>query len=238
MSSDEPAPAAQRRTVTTHRAVKADRTVKTRRTVKIGITGPIGCGKSTILGWLAARGALVIDADHVAREVTAPGSPLVAEIVAGFGSAVAGPNGSLDRAALAAIVFNDPAELRRLESITHPVIRRRILEQIGSAETTGVPFVALEAIRLVEGGYPGLLDEVWLVTCDPPAQRSRLAARGLGLVDTQARIDAQADLLVRARAVATRVIDTSGTPAVTEAAVDRALQGARARAGRGDHGKA
>lgn len=237
MSSDEPARAAPG-SATTQRNVKTDPTVETRRTVKIGITGPIGCGKSTILGWLAARGALVIDADQVAREVTAPGSPLVAEIVAGFGSAVAGPNGSLDRAALAAIVFNDPAELRRLESIIHPVVRRRILEQIGSAETAGVPVVALEAIRLVDGGYPALLDEVWLVTCDPRAQRSRLAARGLGRDDAQARIDAQSDLVAGARTVATTVIDTSGAPAVTEAAVDRALRDALARAGRGAYGQA
>jgi dephospho-CoA kinase len=193
------------------------------RTVMIGITGPIGCGKSTILGWLAARGALVIDADQVAREVTAPGSPAVAEIVAAFGPGVAGVEGALDRAALAAIVFEDPAALRRLEAITHPLVRARILATIRDAEAAGVPIVALEAIRLVEAGYPALLDEVWLVTCDPPRQLERLEARGLAPADASARTAAQATLVERVRPVATRIIDTSGTLADTEAAVGAAL---------------
>jgi dephospho-CoA kinase len=193
------------------------------RTLKIGISGPIGCGKSTVLGWLAARGALVIDADQVAREVTAPGSAVVAEIVSAFGPGVGGSGGRLDRAALAAIVFNDPTQLDRLEAITHPVVRRRILETMGEAESAGVPIVALEAIRLVEAGYPALLDEVWLVTCDPSSQWERLAARGLAPEDASARIAAQASLLDRVRPVATRVIDTSGSLDATEAAVEEAL---------------
>ena len=193
------------------------------RTLKIGITGPIGCGKSTILGWLAERGALVIDADQVTRELMGPGSAVVASIVAAFGSAVAGPDGSLDRASLAAIVFKDPDQLHRLEAITHPVIRARILELIAEAESASMPIVALEAIRLVDGGYPSLLDEVWLVTCNADAQRERLAARGLSLEDAAARIEAQADLAEHARPVTTRVIDTSGTLAESETAVEGAL---------------
>jgi dephospho-CoA kinase len=196
-------------------------------TLKIGITGPIGCGKSTILGWLAARGALVIDADRVTRELMSPGSPVVARIVVAFGPGVGGPDRSLDRAALASIVFNDPDQLDRLESITHPVVRTRILELIAEAESASVPIVALEAIRLVDGGYPSLLDEVWLVTCDPQAQLARLAARGLPPDDAAARIEAQATLVDEVQPVATRVIDTSGTLAETEAAVDAALAAAQ-----------
>ena len=196
------------------------------RTLKIGITGPIGCGKSTILGWLAARGALVIDADRVTRELMSPGSPVVARIVGAFGPGVSGPDGSLDRAALASIVFNDPDQLHRLESITHPVVRARILELIAEAESASVPIVALEAIRLVDGGYPSLFDEVWLVTCDPEAQLARLAGRGLASDDVAARIEAQATLVDEVQPVATRVIDTSGTLAETEAAVDAALRDA------------
>lgn len=195
-------------------------------TLKIGITGPIGCGKSTVLGLLAAEGALVIDADQVAREVTSPGSPVVAAIVAAFGTRVAGPGAGLDRAALAAIVFHDPMELRRLEAITHPVVRERILATIRDAEAGGVPIVALEAIRLVEAGYPAILDEVWLVTCDPAAQRDRLAARGLAAADASARIAAQSTLAERVRPVASRVIDTSDSIAETEAAVRAALAAA------------
>jgi dephospho-CoA kinase len=197
-------------------------------TLKIGITGPIGCGKSTVLGWLAARGALVIDADQVARELTDPGSALVAEIISAFGPGVAGPGGSLNRAALAAIVFNDANQLVRLEAITHPAVRQRILAAIGGAETDGVPVVAVEAIRLVEAGYPALLDEVWLVTCEPAAQRRRLAARGLAGADADARIAAQASLAERVQPDATRVIDTSGGLVETEAAVDAALAAALA----------
>ncbi len=197
------------------------------RTLKIGITGPIGCGKSTILGWLAARGALVIDADQVAREVTAPGSAVVAEIVAAFGLGVAGADGALDRAALASIVFEDPEALRRLEAITHPVVRTRILATMRDAEAAGVPIVALEAIRLVEAGYPVLLDEVWLVTCDPSRQLERLEARGLAPADASARTAAQATLVERVRPVATRIVDTSGSLADTEAAVAAALTAAK-----------
>ena len=196
-------------------------------TLKIGITGPIGCGKSTILGLLATDGALVIDADQVAREVTSPGSPVVAAIVAAFGTRVAGSDGGLDRAALAAIVFRDSAQLRRLEAITHPVVRERILVAMRDAEAAGVPVVAVEAIGLVEAGYPALLDETWLVTCDPQVQRERLVSRGLAAADAAARIAAQSSLAERARTVASRIIDTSGSMAETEAAVQAALAAAR-----------
>jgi len=198
--------------------------------LRIGITGPIGCGKSTILGWLAARGALVIDADQVAREVMAPGSTVAAEIVSAFGSGVGGPDGGLDRAALATLVFKDAQQLGRLEAIVHPVVRERILETIQGAGAAGVPTIALEAIRLVEAGYPALLDEVWLVTCNPAAQLERLASRGLARADASARIAAQAALADRVRPVATRVIDTSGSLAATEAAIEAALEDARRRA--------
>jgi dephospho-CoA kinase len=171
----------------------------------------------------------VVDADQIAREVTAPGSPIVAEIVAAFGPVVAGSAGSLDRAALARIVFNDPAELGRLEAITHPAVRTRILADLRDAEAAAVPIVALEAIRLVDGGYPVLLDEVWLVTCDRGVQLERLAMRGLAPDDAAARIAAQASLVDRAELIATRVIDTSGSMAAAEAAVDAALAAASSR---------
>jgi len=198
------------------------------RPLKLGLTGPIGCGKSTILGWLADRGALVIDADVVAREVSAPGSPIAARIVAAFGTAVAASDGSLDRAALARIVFSDPVELRRLEAITHPAVRERILELLESAETGPHPIVVIEAIRLLEGGYPALLDEVWLVTCDPADQRRRLAARGMSDGDASARIAAQAGLADRVGPAVARRIDTSGSLADSEAQVAAALADALA----------
>ncbi len=198
------------------------------RPLRLGLTGPIGCGKSTVLAWLAARGALVIDADQVARAVTSPGSPVTAEVAAAFGPAVIAADGSLDRAALGTIVFGDPGQLRRLEAITHPAVREQILAALRAAEDGPQAVVVIEAIRLVEAGYPALLDEVWLVTCEPAEQRRRLVARGVSDADASARITAQAGLADRVRSVAARQIDTSGSLADSEAQVADALAGALA----------
>ena len=194
------------------------------RPLRIGITGPIGCGKSTVAGWLAERSSVVaIDADQVAREVVEPGEPALDAVIARFGSGVLRPDGSLDRAALGRIVFADPAALRDLEAITHPAVRPRILAAISAADTAGAPAVVIEAIKLVEGGLADLCDEVWLVTCDVAVQRQRLVGRGERVDDAERRIAAQAGLAERVRPVATRVIDTSGDRAVTRAIVDAAL---------------
>lgn len=200
-----------------------------RRTVRIGLTGPIGCGKSTIAGWLAERGAVVIDADVVAREVSSPGQPAHDAVIAAFGDGVRLDGGRIDRAALARVVFADPDALDRLEAIVHPVVRVRILALIAEADAAGVPAVVIEAIKLVEGGLAALCDEVWLVTCAPTVQRDRVIARGASTEDAERRIDAQAGLVERVRPVATRVLDTSG-PLVdarsrAAAAWDAALSG-------------
>jgi dephospho-CoA kinase len=179
-------------------------------TLTIGVTGPIGCGKSTVARWLEARGAVVIDADEVARAVSAPGEPGHDAVIAAFGDAVRVDVGRLDRAALARIVFRDPEALRRLEAIVHPLVRTRILEAIDEARAADAPAVVVEAIKLVEGGLAALCDEVWLVTCAPAAQRERVIDRGLEPADADQRIAAQAGLVERVRPVATRVVDTSG----------------------------
>ncbi len=197
--------------------------------VRIGLTGPIGCGKSTVAGRLAARGARLIDGDRLAREVTEPGGPALGAIVDRFGSGVLRPDGSLDRAALGQRVFADPAELRALEAITHPLIRPRVVAALDAADSSPAPAVVLEAIRLVEGGYVDLLDEVWLVACPPDVQRERLAGRGLDVVEADRRIAAQAGLVERVQAITDRTLDTSGPLEVTLAAVDRAFDAAIAR---------
>jgi dephospho-CoA kinase len=184
-----------------------------RGTVVIGVTGPIGCGKSTVAGWLAARGAAVVDADEVAREVTAPGQPAHDAVLARFGDPVRAVDGTLDRAALARLVFSDPAALADLEAIVHPAVRPQILAVAEAAEAAGVPAVVIEAIKLVEGGLAELCDEVWLVTCDARVQRERLLARGASPDDADRRIDAQRGLVERLRPASTRVLDTTG-PAV------------------------
>jgi len=196
-------------------------------TVRIGLTGPIGCGKSTVAGWLGERpGVVVIDADRVAREVVEPGEPALEAVFARFGQDLRREDGSLDRAALGRIVFADPAALRDLEAITHPAVRTRILAAIAEAEAGGAEAVVVEAIKLVEGGLAELCDEVWLVTCDPVAQRGRLVDRGLPAAEADQRIAAQAGLSERLEADATRIIDTSGSAAGTRAVVERELDAA------------
>jgi len=176
----------------------------------IGLTGP-SCGKSTVARWLGERaGVEVVDADHEARLVLAPGTPAVEQVYARFGGALRRPNGELDRAALGRIVFADPGALQALEAIVHPAVRPRILAAMDRAEPSGAAAVVVEAIKLVEGGLAALCDEVWLVTCAPTAQRERVIDRGLDAADADRRIAAQAGLVDRVRPVATRVIDTSG----------------------------
>ena len=196
-------------------------------TIRIGITGPIGCGKSTVAGWLGERpGVVVIDADVVAREVLDPGEPAVDAVIARFGSDLLRADGSLDRAALGRIVFDDPAALRDLEAIVHPAVRPRILTALADAERDGAAAVVIEAIKLVEGGLAGLCDEMWLVTCDPATQLERVVGRGSDPADAARRIAAQGDLAERLRPAATRVIDTSGSPADARSAVDAAFASA------------
>jgi dephospho-CoA kinase len=194
------------------------------RPVLIGLTGPIGCGKSTVAGWLGEQpGVVVIDADREAREVLAPGTPEVATIYVRFGESLRLPDGTLDRAALAEIVFADPAALRDLEAIVHPAVRPRILDAIQRAEAERARAVVVEAIKLVEGGLAELCDEVWLISCDPAAQAARLRARGMDDADATARVAAQGDVESRLRERATRVIDTSGSLAATRAAADESF---------------
>ena len=197
-------------------------------TVRIGLTGPIGCGKSTVASWLGERaGVVVIDADQVARDVLEPGQPALVAVIARFGSGLIGPDGSLDRAALGRIVFADPAALRDLEAIVHPAVRPRILAAIAQAAAEGVVAVVIEAIKLVEGGLAALCDEIWLVTCDPAVQRERVVGRGTEPADAERRIAAQGDLTERLRPAATRVIDTCGTLADTRAIVADAYEATR-----------
>jgi dephospho-CoA kinase len=201
----------------------------TSRTVCIGVTGPIGCGKSTVAQWLAARGAIIIDADTIAREVTQPGEPALDAVLATFGREVRNADGSLNRRALASIVFADAAALASLESIIHPAVRPRVVDAIGAARRAGAPAVVVEAIKLVEGGLATVCDEVWLVTCAPDVQRERLAERGVEDEDAQRRITSQAGMVDRIRAQATRVIDTTAARDVVDAQVARLYEEAIAR---------
>jgi dephospho-CoA kinase len=197
------------------------------KTVVIGLTGPIGCGKSTVASWLGELGAVVIDADVVARNVVEQGSPTLAEVAREFGASVIKADGILDREALGHIVFADPKALARLERIIHPAVRPRILAAIEAARLANAPAVVVEAIKLVEGGLAELCDEVWLVTCSPADQRERLQRRGATSADAEQRIAAQGDLVARLTPRATRTIDTGGPITAARSRVRKAWTSAR-----------
>jgi dephospho-CoA kinase len=202
------------------------------RALRIGITGPIACGKSTVAGWLGERpDVVVIDADRVARDVLDRGEPALDAVVERFGGALLQSDGSLDRAALGRLVFANPAALRDLEALVHPAVRPRILAGIERADRAGARAVIIEAIKLVEGGLANACNEVWLVTCDPRAQRERLIGRGSTPADADQRIAAQEDIADRLASSATRVIDTCGDVDATRQTAERALEEALDAAG-------
>ena len=189
------------------------------RVLKVGRTGGIGSGKSTVSRLLSSYGAVVIDADQAAREVVAPGTPGLAAVVEEFGTAVLQPDGSLDREALGAVVFADPARLAALNAIVHPLVGRRTQELEDEAAATGAAVVVLDVPLLAENGLAPLYDEVVVVDCPVEVQLERLVAqRGMSEADAKARIGAQATREQRL-AVATRVIRNDGTLADLESQV-------------------
>jgi dephospho-CoA kinase len=182
----------------------------TRRGRRVGLTGGIAAGKSTVSALLTELGAVVIDADVLAREVVAPGTDGLAEVVAAFGPDVLTPDGDLDRAALGAFVFGDEARRRVLEGIIHPRVRARAAEIEAAA---GPDAVVVHDIPLLaeSDGAAGTFDAVIVVDVPPEVQVSRMVGdRGWTREDAEARIAAQASREQR-RAIATYVVDNTGT---------------------------
>jgi dephospho-CoA kinase len=178
----------------------------------IGLTGPIGCGKTTVGKMLGHLGARIVDADQVSRAVMAPDQPVLDQIQARFGRGVMTQEGAVDRSALANLVFHDPVALRDLEAMTHPLIRLRIDQGLELAAHDGVPFAVLEAIKLIENEeLASRCDEIWLIDCAPAIQRERAIDRGLGGEDLDQRMIVQNGIRERAREKADRIIDT-GVP--------------------------
>ncbi|MGW7046264.1 dephospho-CoA kinase [Streptomyces avermitilis] len=173
--------------------------------LKVGLTGGIGAGKSEVSRLLVAHGAVLIDADRIAREVVAPGTPGLAAVVEAFGTDVLAPDGSLDRPKLGSIVFADPDKLAVLNAIVHPLVgaRSRELETAAAADAVVIHDVPL----LAENGLAPLYDLVVVVDASPETQLDRLVRlRGMTEQDARARMAAQATREKRL-AIADIVID-------------------------------
>lgn len=180
-----------------------------------GLTGGIATGKSTVSVWLKAAGLPVIDADVIAREVVAPGTEGLRQIAATFGKLYL-TAGELDRKQLGQLVFHDPAQLKRLEAITTPLIQAEIQRQLADYRQKKVPVVIIDAPTFFESGYlEALTDHVMVVATDVATQKRRLMARDqLSADDAQARMDRQWPIEKKV-ARATVVIDNGGTIAET-----------------------
>ena len=197
----------------------------------IGLTGGIASGKSSVARLLAARGAVVVDADRLAHETYAPGTPGFDAIVQAFGPGVVSPGGAIDRRALGRLVFGRPDRLERLTGIVWPLARARVEQARAAAAAAHAPAFVVEAVAFREAGWRDLVDELWLVRVPRALARQRLLQRGgLSEAEADARLDAQAatDL---GEQDADRVIDNAGDLAALEAAVEAAWQAALATPG-------
>ena len=151
----------------------------TSRTWRIGLTGGIGCGKSTVADMLAARGAAVIDADAISRSLTAPGGRAMAAIAQTFGPQMVDAQGAMDRQAMRNMVFQNPQAKQQLEAIIHPLVSQITAEQVQAAEQSGHRVLVFDVPLLVESGerWRKQLDRVIVVDCDAETQRQRVMAR-------------------------------------------------------------
>ncbi len=177
--------------------------------MRVGLTGGVASGKSTVAAILESLGAVVVDADQLAREVVRPGTPGLAAVLEAFGPDLLAGDGSLDRPALGKVVFSDERARRRLEGILHPLIRARAAEIEAGA---GPDAVVVHAIPLLaETGQAAGFDAVLVVDVPVPTQIERMVAdRGMSREDAEARVAAQASREDRL-AVATYVVDNTGT---------------------------
>lgn len=177
--------------------------------MRVGLTGGIASGKSTVSRMLSELGAVIIDADLIAREVVAKGTPGLAQVVAAFGEEMLTADGEMDRPKMGSLVFNDEAQRRRLESIVHPLVFERYAELEAAAPADGI--VVHDVPLLVEAGRAGEFDAVIVVDVPEDIQIERMVRdRGMTEEDARARIAAQATREQR-RAVATYLIENTGT---------------------------
>ncbi|MGI8760531.1 MAG: dephospho-CoA kinase [Jatrophihabitantaceae bacterium] len=194
--------------------------------MRVGLTGGVGSGKSTVAAILAEHGAVVIDADAIAREVVAPGTSGLAEVVARFGEGVLAADGALDRTALAAVVFDDTRALADLNGLLHPRIGARAAELSAAAPAEAI--VVHDIPLLVEANLAEGFDVVVVVEATVSTRVQRLVDRGLPETDARARIAAQATDEQR-RSVAHEVIDNDGDLAALRVSTDTLWQRLAAR---------
>lgn len=185
--------------------------------MNIGLTGGIATGKSSVSAYLASKGALLIDADVIAREVMLPGHPVLAAAVQRFGQAILNEDGTLDRKKLGSIVFEHPEERKALEAITHPAIRKEMRERAAAYELNHPDKLVVSDIPLLyESGLEEGFTEVMVVYVPRAVQLERLMNRDqMTQADAEARIAAQMDI-ERKKERADIVIDNSGSWAQTE----------------------
>lgn len=185
----------------------------------IGLTGNIATGKSTVLTYLATKGAHIIDADRLTHLAMAPGGPAYQPIVDEFGPTILNGDGSVNRPALGKIVFSDPSALQRLEQIVHPAVFSLSQQEI---EATSASIIVIEAIKLLEARrLLTLCDEVWVVTASPETQLQRLIEqRGMVEAEARRRMAAQSSQAEKVKQ-AHRVIDNDGIPAQLQTQLDQ-----------------
>ncbi|MEX2461924.1 MAG: dephospho-CoA kinase [Paenibacillaceae bacterium] len=185
--------------------------------MNIGLTGGIACGKSTVASMLVNLGAILIDADQLAREVVMPGRPALQQIAERFGSEVILPDGTLHRKALGTIIFNEPAARKDLEAITHPLIRQAMWDQMHQAEEAHPnTLVVVDVPLLYESKLQSYFQKVMVVYVPETVQLQRLIDRdGLSLDAAQLRLQAQMSIEEKKR-LADIIIDNSGNVADTE----------------------
>lgn len=195
-----------------------------------GLTGGIGSGKSTAAALFRERGVPMVDADELAREAVAPGSAGLAQVVAAFGPQILGPDGSLDRKRLGAVVFADAEARRRLNAITHPIVRRLSQERFRALDEQGVTLAGYDVPLLFEVGLDAVLRPVVVVAVSEEAQLERLVARdGSSEAAARERIASQLPLAQK-RQRADYVLDNDGPPEALAAQIDALLGKLRAGA--------
>ena len=186
----------------------------------IGLTGNMGCGKSTVAGMLRERGVAIVEADAVARQLRTNDDRVRRRIEERFGT--------VDAARLGSIVFSDRAALADLEAIVHPPLRDEVRARLAELEAAGIEAACIEAIKLLESPLHDRCDEIWVVRCEESDAIARLASRGIDEAAARARLASQSSQEVKV-AAADVVIDGSAAPVETRRQVDAALDAMLAR---------